>query len=381
MLNLPYQIGLRIGIYERGAAGVPSTTPLPDVTLIIDSYSHTIDHHVGFETMTISFLCTLEDALDWLLNGLMRSVVVSGPDAETVWEGFLETVEAQIGGEQRSMSLRDMANYVSVRYTTVLGTPATLATGTDAASAALYGIKYITLSLPESDSTEAGHYRDTMLALLKDPQSGPSSAVQTGEANEIRLTLTFAGWYTALDWVLLTNTSTTKTTTTTQIGTLLGTYNAVNNFLSASTANIVSSGITAVEFSESGNTYRQKFESLLGRGNGVNPYAWGIYEDRVFYADVYAGATPDTITYQRHIGESVVRDTAGGIIQPWNVRPDAMYQVVELLDIAPVLTAKDSAARFYVGRVTCAIAENSIALTLEPSEPDDLSAILVTKYV
>jgi hypothetical protein len=383
MLNLLYQLGLRLGIYERGAAGVPSTTqPVLDIAMVIDSYSHTIDHHIGFETMTTSFPCTLEDALDWLANGLMRSALVSGPDAEPVWEGFLETIEAQIGDEVRSVSVRDMANRVRVRYTNVLGEPDTIATASDTASQALYGTKDTVLALNESDSTEAGHFQIVMLARLKNPIAGPSATAQSGGGSgEVRLTLHFAGWYTTLDWVLTSDTSTTKTSTTTQVGTLLGDIAAINAFIATVTANIVSSGITAVEYIEQDSSYRQKIESLLGRGNGANPYAWGVYEDRTFHADVWAGATPDTITYQRHIGESVVRDSAGGIVAPWNVRPDAMYQVVELLDVAPVSGAKDSAARFYVGRVTCTIGDGSIALTLEPSEPSDLSAILVTKYV
>lgn len=373
--------GFSITIFERGAAGIPTTTYVTDLRARVDSYQHTSSYQFGFESMTCSFIATLEEALDWLARGLMRSVVVYGPDGEIVWEGYLNTIEAQFGQERRSLALDGMANRVRVRYTTVLGTPATTSTGGSTASQGIYGVKDSALSLAESDSTEAGHYRDAMLADLAYPVSGPSANVTTGDMGEIRLTLSFVGWYGTLDWVLTSDTSTTKTSTTTQVGTLLSDIAGVNAFISTATTHIVSSGITAVEFIADDTPYRGKIESLLKRGNGTNPYAWGVYEDREFYADVYAGATPTTITYRRPIGTSDVYNNGGALIRPWNVRPNAMYEVTELLDISPVSTAPDTAARFYVARTTCAISGDTVTLTLEPKDSTDLATILVTKYV
>jgi hypothetical protein len=106
-----------------------------------------------------------------------------------------------------------------------------------------------------------------------------------------------------------------------------------------------------------------------------------VYEDRVFHARPWAGANPNTTTYQRHIGESTVRNAIGTAIEPWLVRPDAMYQTIELLDPAPVSGQQDAAARFYVARVSFSISEGQIALTLEPEQSSDLSALLITRYV
>lgn len=375
------RIPLRITIFDRGSGGIPTTTYVAEIASIVEECTLTCSNRYGFETFQCSFPATVDDALEWLNNRLMCSVLVTGPDAETVWEGYLETIEAQFGQERRSVSLRDMANRLRVRYTTVLGTPGVTATASDSASQALYGVKDSALALDTSDSTEAGHFRDAMLADLKNPQSGPSASVATGDSGEVRVTLSFAGWYETLGWLLTSNTSTTKTSTTTQVGTLLSDVAGTNAFISTSTANIVSSGITAVETIADDTPYREKIESLLKRGNGSYPYAWGVYEDRVFKANVYAAAAPDTITYQRWLGDSFVRDTSAGVIWPWNVRPDAMYQVVELLDVAPVATAKDAASRFYVARTSCQISGDTITLTLEPGDSEDLSAVLVTKWL
>jgi hypothetical protein len=379
-------LGIQINVYER-TGGIPSTTQLAAALQDrIDSYTHTIANAIGFETMTCGFACTLEEGIDWLANGLGRSCEVSGPDCEIVWEGFLETIEVQFGQERRSVSLREMANRIRVGYQTVLGTQGVRPTAStffqDADSIALFGKKDLALAIGNtSDGTEVDDYGTIMLAKLKDPLAAPSSTVASGDLGEIRITLTFAGWYTTLDWLLVSNTSTTKTTTTTQIGTLLTAAAAINNFISTATTNITASGVTATEYIEPDTTYRAKIEALLARGNGADPYAWGVYESREFYAAPWAGAGPEAITYQRHLGESEVLDSFNMPVAPWMVRPDAMYQVIELLDVAPVVTQQDAAGRFYVARVTCSISEGQISVQLEPEQSSNLEAVLITRYL
>lgn len=379
-------LGMHVNVFERGTAGIPTTTPIAALEGRIESYEQTIDHHIGFESMRCSFIANAEEGLDWLTNGLMRSCEVTGPDAEIVWEGFLETIEVQFGQETRSVSLREMANRIRVRYQTVLGTPGARPTSSaffqDTDSIALYGYKDLVLSLGNtSDGTEVDDYGNTMLSKLSNPQSAPTSTIASGELGEIRITLNFAGWYTTLEWVLAANSSTTKTTTTTQIGTLLTALAAINAFVSTATTNITASGVTATEFIDADTPYRDKVEALMARGNGTQPYTWGVYENREFYGAIWAGATPDTFTYQRYLGVAAVFDSAGAEVAFWNVRPNAMYQVVELLDVVPVGTQQDAAARFYVARVTCVVSRDTISMNLEPEQSANLESVLITKYL
>lgn len=388
-MMLPLAIGLDVTIYERGTLGEPTTTFVENLNGRIVSYSHSITHQFGFETMTCSFACTLEEAVDWLSNGLMRSVVVTGPDVapwEQSWAGYLETIEAQIGQERRSVSLREMANRIRVGYQTVLGTQGVRPTSTtffqDTDSISSYGRKDLALALGNtSDGTEVDDYGNVMLRKLSTPLAAPTSTVASGDLGAIQLTLTFAGWYAALDWLLTSNTSMTKTVTSTQLATLLAAYIASNNFLSASTDSIDNSGVTATEYIEADTTYRAKFEALLARGNGANPFAWGVYERREFHAGVWAGASPTTIAYRRPLGESLILDENDVEVVPWNVRPDTMYQVVELIDVVPVATQQDAAGRFYVARVTCSIGEGQISVQLEPEQSSSLEAVLITRYL
>lgn len=373
-------IPLNILVYEKTANGVPGTTLVDDLCDNADGYQHTITDQFGFESMQVALKVSLDEATDWLANGLGRSVLVTGPDAETCWEGQLTTVSAQIGQETRSVSLDGMANRVRCVYTTVYGTAGTINSISDTDSQFLYGIKDAVLSANNSDNGEAGYYAAVELARRANPVMTPTTNVMTGDQGDSTLTLSFTGWYGVLDWLVTSNTATSKAVTTTQIGTLLTAYVAVNAFLSASTIYITASGISATQLIADNTTYREKIEELLKKGTGTNPLTWGVYEDRLFRVDPWAGATPDTITYQRYLGDSNVYNSSGGVVAPWNVRPNAMYQTADLLDVGPPASAPDAASRFYVARTTCTVSGNQIGVTLEPEQPQDLSAILIRKY-
>ena len=84
-------------------------------------------------------------------------------------------------------------------------------------------------------------------------------------------------------------------------------------------------------------------------------------------------ATRNTVTYYEVAGDSFVY-TAGGLrVAPWDVRPNAMSVVRNLVDVAPVSGSVDAAARKYVGRVTCSIDGESVGVSLEPSETADIT--------
>lgn len=371
-------IGLRANIYQHGAAGVPSTSIYGDIAHRADSYNHAITDRYGFESCQIPLKVTLDEAIDWLNNGLMRSVVVSGPDAETVWEGYLSSISAQIGQKVVTLSLDAMANRVRCTYTTVLGTPGTTSSTSDTRSQTLYGIKDRIVSLDASDATAAGYRAAVVLSNLAYPKSREATQAMTGAQGDITLTLSFTGWYGVLEWLLTSNSTTSTAVTTTQVKTLLSQYIAINAFLSTSEARIGASGISSSQKIEANTTYREAIEDRLKLGDGFYPLTWGVYENRELYVQTWAGATPDVITYYERLGDSNVYTPSGGIVLPWDVRPNAISQVVDLLDVAPIAIAPDAAARKYVGRVTCTISGDQIGCSLEPSEMDSIDVRLAS---
>lgn len=374
-------IPFNVNIFERGAGGIPTTTLLEDIGGRIDSCSFTTTDKFGFETLTTPLTTTFEEALLWLRDGLGRGVELCSPDAALCWAGRLIGVEAVFGLDQRAVSFDTMANRVRVRYVTVgLGTPGSTAQLSDTASQALYGIKDVILSADKSDGTEAGYYGAVELARRKNPRTRPTTQIATGEQGGVSLRLLFEGWYGALEWVTTSITTTTKVATTTQIPTLLTAYNAVNNFFDIGTEDITVTGPSVTQFAAPDTTYREKIESLMRHGTGAVPVRFGVYDDRRFTVAAWAGSTPDVITYQGAVGDSNLYDASGNAVDLWRARPNAMYQNISLLDPAPIATAQDAAARFYVARTVCAIESDRVSLTIEPEDPDDLSAILIRKY-
>jgi len=373
-------LNISIPIFVRGDAGVPSTTQygnIPSIEDVVTSYEHSIAATVGFESMTVGMVVSVDTAMDWLTDGLLRSTSVYGPDGETLFEGFVNGVSATFGQEQRSVALDGMANRVRVRYTTVLGTPGSTSQLSNTTSQAIYGIKDAVYSLGGSTATAATNLATAILAARAWPVSSPASAIGTGDLGDVQVQLSFVGWYVALDWVTTSSTSTTSTATTTQVTSLLTAYNAVNTFFSTDATNIAASGISDTEYISPDTTYRGKIEELLKQGNSSNNrLAWGIYEGRALTVAEWAGATPSTVTYYRSFGDAVIRDSGGGVVQPWNVRPNAMYQTDELLDVQPVSTAPDSAGRYFVERVTFHADASGISLSLEPQASDSIDARL-----
>ena len=363
-------------LYPAGDGGVFSEeAPLPDISSRVSSYQHSISATLGFESMSVTFPATLSDAIFWAAQ-LMAGIVVYGPDGAIAWEGFLTRVEINLGQRQRAIGLDKMANRVKTRYTTVNGVAGVTVGANDVTSLARYGAKDHVLSLPTTTSTGAGQYEEAYLAAHAFPVMEPTTRLETGTTDGVSITLIGAGWGTTLDWVVTSNSTESAAVTTAQVATLLSDYNAVNAFLNAS-ARITASGVSDTQKIQVDTTYRAAIERLLVQGNGVSRYAWGAYEERIFWAAPWAGATPTTIHYRGRFGSQArIYGTNGNLIMPWSVRPDTMYEETDLLDMAGLSAYADAAARHYVERVNFTLSGDSYSVDMEPSETDDLTARL-----
>ncbi len=385
-------IPLNIICYGRGDNGVPSTAaPLPDLKERIDSYQHSISDHYGFEACTVSLHVSLAEAIDWLQNGLMRSLIVTGPDAEICWEGFLETITVTVGQKKASLSLTNMANYVRILWTfagatgngspgdtPIVPTPGSAAEANMNLSRSLYGRKDYVGALPKVYKAVVDNAGLKILNRLCFPRSAVETSAMTGALGEITLELSFAGWYATTEWTIVSNSSAVNTATDAQLKTIyLPGLIATNPFLSTDYSGITYSGPLMPERVSPIQTYKQVFDRLLKVGDASNnAIAYGVYENRTFQAATSAEATPTTISYQEDAGTGVILDTYGNEVKPWNVRPNAMSQIVQLLDVAPVNGAIDAAARKYVSRTTCSIQGDSIGCTLEPGGAGGFEALV-----
>lgn len=366
----------RAAILAPAAGGVPSDgNPLPDPLARATSYEHTISATFGFESLRIAFACTLDEAIFWA-GQLMASIAVFGPDAMPAWEGYLAGVEISAGARQRSISLDPLGNRVRVRYTTVNGVAGVTSAVSDASSQARYGVKDLVEALPTTTAAAAANRAAVLLADRAWPRMQPTTEIATGAAGSVTVTLVGAGWYGALDWLLTSNATTSSAVTTAQVASLLTSYAATNAFLSTATR-ITASGISDTQAIADDTTYRAAIERLLGQGNGAQRYAWGVYEDRVFVAAPWAGATPEAVMYRGTLGDGArIAGDGGNVIAPWSVRPDAIYAESDLLDVAAISAQPDAAGRHYIERVTFGMDASGYRLRLEPAASDDLAAQL-----
>lgn len=371
-------IPISIILFDKGANAAPTTNNPVNLAGRAESYEDTVSDRYGFETARVAWTPTWAEIEEWArYDHLMRPMVAYSPDARQIWRGVLAEIEISIGTKKIAFSLKDMANRLTVRYSEPGGAQGDSSTYSSAASQALFGIKDRVINASVALSAAASNQAQTILNYIAYPRSKQSSAAGTGRG-DLGITLTFWGKYALLDWLLTSSTSTTSTATSTQIASLLAAYAAINAFFSASAANITATGVSDTEYIEPDTTYREKIERLLARGNSSQqPLAWGFYDDDAFVVAARASATPSTITYYESERSGQIRDQWQNVVDPWDVRPNAMALVVDLID-APTPGSVETPLRKYVARVTRSVRGEDVTVTLEPDDTESLEDLLTS---
>ena len=371
-------IPLSIILFDRGANGAPTTTNPVNLAGRVESYEDTVSDRYGFETARVAWTPPLAEVEEWArYDHLMRPMVAYSPDARQIWRGVLAEIEISIGTKKIAFSLKDMANRLTVRYSEPGGAQGDSSTYSSAASQALFGIKDRVINASVALSAAASNQAQTILNAIAFPRSKQPSAAGTTRG-DLSITLTFWGKYALLDWLLTASTSTTSTATSTQIASLLASYAAINAFFSSSAANITATGVADTEYIEPDTTYREKIERLLARGtSSQQPLAWGFYDDDAFVVTPRASATPTVITYYESEASGQIRDQWQNVLDVWDVRPNAMSQIVDLID-APTPGSVETPFRKYVARVTRSVRGEDVTVTLEPDDTESLEDLLTS---
>jgi hypothetical protein len=366
-------------LYERG----PGSTPSDNLRGRAESWEQTIADRFGYESARTSFQCTLAEARAWARpEQLGRHLEVYTPKGRRCWEGRLIEIEVSIGRAKVVLSLKDMANRFTVRYSTGAtgATSETSITYTNDASIALYGVRDRLKNLSNVSATGAANYAQAALKQIAFPRSKqPSEAGSGDRGGDITVSLVFSGYYDTLDDVITSSTSESMTATDEQLLDLLASYNATNNWFSTDRTDIVATGVSDTEWIDPDTTYREKIETLLVQGDSAHERLhWGCFDDRRFVVRRWAGSTPDVITYYESARTGAIYDAYGNVVDPWDVRPDAMACIIDLPDTAAATPAGaiDGATRKYVARVSLSISASGVRVRLEPDNVDSLETLL-----
>ena len=328
-------IPLQVTCYDRGPGGTFTRQNPVSLAGRLTSYEDAIDARGGFKSLRVSFACSAAELKEWLDAGLMREVRAFTPRGRLRWEGVLVELKATIGPIVITRSLDDMANSFVVSYGSDSGNRGATSVYSNLTSIAEYGTKQLAHDLSTTTAAGAANWAQTELKKAAWPQRSRETNLNTGTGGGITIELRAIGRYDLLDWLLTSNTSTATAATTAQAISLLTSYNSTNNWFSTSAANVVASGHSDTQYIDPNTSYLEKLETLLSQGNSSqNAQAWGIYEDGTLSVNVWAGATPSVVSYYRDARDRTVRDSAGNIVEPWDVLPDAMVEDVALISMA-----------------------------------------------
>jgi hypothetical protein len=366
-------IPLKAIVYDPGAGGIPTTTNPRDLSGWAETYDDSLANELGCETLRLTgTVRSIEEAVDWTQR-LMAAVEVYTPTGRGRFFGFLH--EVSIPALECSVSLTDMANAVIVRYTDPDGKKGTQ-TATSSGSIAQYGRKELVLNFSTAYSAEATNRAATVLAQLAQPPNKQTVSIDPAKP-PYRVELTFRGWAEALKWLTMGSTTTATAVTSTQVTSLITTYNSTNAFFDTAGALVTSTGFSATQFCDPDTTYFERIATLLAAGNSSQQrVAWGFYTRAITIATA-ASAAPDTITYYYSKRTGELRDAYNSVVPVWDWTPDVMIQNIDAIIPPAPSGALATLTRKYIKRVTLTIdAKGIVSGTLEPDDPDKLPEFL-----
>lgn len=297
------------------------TLPRPDV------YSHTISAVGGFTEAELRLSDRQLDVEDWLINGLGRHIVVYNDGGGIVWEGFVDSLEAQLGALTVTRGpLLQLVNRTYLIYSTVdttvnpplVGGRAVTATLDDAASQALYGIVQALLSGGGMAAADAAQAANTYLTENAYPMTSQTLSLSSGGAPQ--LTISCRGYVAWLEAYIYNQTAASGTVTAD--AKILAALAANPNiaWLPLDTTGVTANALTVPAYEDGDNTAWNVIKATTALGDATNArWLFGVYENRGCRYVV----APTDIAYQQRIATPRAQVlTPGGVpVDPWDVRP------------------------------------------------------------
>jgi hypothetical protein len=301
---------------------------------IVSSYTHTISANGGYTSAEFNMTGNNEFIESWLEFGLGRHIIVYGPQQQVIWEGFVNEINANMGGATFSRGpLTSIANYVWGVYTPILredpdpdnpgghihitGTIIPAHAVLDDFSRERYGLWEKLLNLGTLWTEEAEYIRDLYLEEYKDPEGNPSLSL-SDNAGELSVTVSCRGYIDLLGY--------TYNYTDDNISVYLS--EIIKDILTEDPNTVISTNYNRIDenlviqdpFTEENKTAKTLIDDILAMGGGDDDrWTFGIYKDRM---PIYS-AIPTEVeyVYYKTGRNQQVETLAGEIIDPWSVVP------------------------------------------------------------
>jgi len=298
------------------------------------------------------------DIEEWLENGLGRHIVVYNEGAQVIWEGFVNDMEATIGGLSiKRGPLMGVANKVAIIYSTVdtsvsppaVGVRKKLAYANDTASQAKYGILEKVLSVGGATSANAAYIRDTFIADSAEAETTPTQIVLGGTGG-LSMSLNCLGYVHWMNAYTYNSTTTGTTTLSARIQAVLTAD--PNTILSTDYGRITANTLSVPAYEQDDPLALAYVNGLVVLGDvAYNRYTFGIYADRQAYYTVM----PSTQEYTWRISDGgEVYTPLGEMVRPWDVKPARWVQIPDFLigRISDATALRDDPRMMFVESLT-----------------------------
>jgi len=297
-----------------------------DLATYITSYGHEIAADGGFTTANITLNATQSQVEDWVISGLGRHIEVYDESHGLVWEGFVNSVSANIGSLSVTIGpLMNVANQVVVVYTPVDPTTDPPATGPETETPAVvdddsqrrWGILETVYSAGQTQDAGATQIANTLLGDAKWPARSESLAIGAGSTPTVSLEC--AGYYAFLDRYIFNDATTSTESISTRIQRALAAD--PNEIFSSSYAHIEENSFLTPARERDNATALTiiKEATVIGDANDRRAF-FAIYEERT----PYYYTIPSTVKYSHRISDESQRVElyrGGTQVRPWAVRP------------------------------------------------------------
>lgn len=292
----------------------------------IQDWRHTINAFGGFDTASFS-LAESQIALDeWVQDGLFRPIVVYDNFLDSVWEGFVDSINVNQAGLSITLGpVTDISNRVFAIYSGVdtsvyppqIGVRKKTPTINSASSQSDWGIWHKILSLAGVTDANA----DQLVSMHIQERGHPEISSNFSFSNEeISLTINCVGWHRTLTYPY--NYTTPGTGTITISDRIKAVLNAhLNPGWISSDHSEIASNTSAVPLYENDDQLANEHirgVTAMGDANNIRHY-FGIYSNR---KPVYGpGSSEVDYTIEISDPKRLILDSGGSIVSPWRIRP------------------------------------------------------------
>jgi hypothetical protein len=311
-------------------------------TLQVENLNFNSVDGIGFDKCTFLVKGSPTYLRNWFQFGLIRDITLTGPQSESVWNGYVGRMVFSYGGSTMSVSVEGMSNRVIYVYTPldttedppVKGAQATI-TQNDTVSQALYGIKTSVVSgneLPTAVATS-----QSLKELNRRKHLTRTQTLTPGQGKPNQIQFECYGYGHMLKWWNYTDTVSTGTTNaSTLVATILA--DDPNSVISSDTRDIWTN-TTAMDVYYDGKTSSlAALQKIASRGREVAsegyPWTFGIYEGRraIYKAAEYLDDDDVALSTNQHLpiyrqynqAADQYLDGAGNEIPAYLLRPDRL---------------------------------------------------------